>query len=190
MGATEDTFASLAHADGLVFTRKTRLPWLTNRGHLAASFADDAVTQSLREIYHALGGNEQLLANKRAGSDPEIDFWFPDEQLLVETDEIQHFTSDRLRTLELYPEGVDVLFDVDNYRELIKTWCSTANRYRATKPCVDFPFAGGRRAQRAYFDAVRDLGAPAYGLRVLRVSAPECNGVRAYERFNRVFAQL
>jgi hypothetical protein len=77
------------------------------------------VTQSLREIYVALGGVEGLRANKREGSDPEIDFLFAAKQLIVETDEIQHFTSDRLRTLEVYRNEAEALFDVDENLELI-----------------------------------------------------------------------
>jgi hypothetical protein len=63
-------------------------------------------------------------------------------------------------------------------------WHQRADRYRAGKPTRDFPFAGGRRAQRAYFDAFRDLVAPSFGLRVLRVPAPECDGALAYQRLH------
>jgi hypothetical protein len=102
--------------------------------------------------------------------------------LAVEVDEIQHFTTDRMRTFELYPPSADMLFDADEYRAAIRLWHQRADRYRATKPTRDFPFAGGRRAQRAYFDAFRDLVAPRFGLRVLRVPAPECEGGLAYGR--------
>jgi len=39
--------------------------------------------------------------------------------LAVEVDEIQHFTTDRLRTLDLYPPEVEVCFDVDTYSTLV-----------------------------------------------------------------------
>ena len=80
--------------------------------------------------------------------------------------------------------------DIERYRALIGNWHSRADRYRSAKPAADFPFAGGRRAQRAYFDACRDLVAPEAGLRVLRVPAPECDGAVAYRRFTDALDQL
>lgn len=193
MGATEETFAALAAAEMLEFERGATQPWLTNKGHLAdlvVTKVDEQTSASLRAIYRALGGVEELLVGKRTGSNPRLDFLLADRGLAVEVDEIQHFTSDRLRTLEFYPPNLDVLFDIDEYRELIGGWSASADRYRAAKPAVDFPFASGRRAQRAYFDAFRDLAAPSFGLRVLRVPAPECDGQVAYRRLQVALAAV
>jgi len=110
--------------------------------------------------------------------------------LAVEVDEIQHFTTERLRTLDLYPASAELWFDTGAYGTLISRWSTTGDRYRAAKPTVDFPFAGGRRAQRAYFDAFRDLAAPSFGLRVLRIPAPECDGRLAFERFTAAMTEL
>ncbi len=192
MGATEDTVARLAAADGLTFTRSASLPWLTNKGHLgrvAAEALSANVVEQLRTIYTELGGDETLLAGKRAGSDPRIDLLLADRGLVVEIDEVQHFTTDRRRTLEHYGSE-SVLFDVDDYRTLISPWQLISDRYRAAKPTADFPHAGGRRAQRAYFDAFRDLCAPTFGARVLRVPAPECDGALAYGRLTDALAAL
>jgi very-short-patch-repair endonuclease len=186
VGATEETFARLAGAAGVVFSRGVSPAWLTNRGHLSGAIADQlnaACDAALRSIYSALGGDETLLVRKRSGSDPRLDFVLADHTLAVEVDEIQHFTTERLRTLNLYPAAAELCFDTVAYRALIGRWCTTADRYRAAKSTVDFPFAGGRRAQRAYFDAFRDLAAPSFGLRVLRIPAPECDGRLAFERF-------
>jgi len=109
---------------------------------------DAARDAALRSIYLALGGDETLLVRKRSGSDPRLDFVLAEHALAVEVDEIQHFTSERLRTLDLYPPAAEVCFDTGAYRALIGRWCTTGDRYRAAKPSVDFPFAGGRRAQR------------------------------------------
>lgn len=193
MGATEDTVARLAADDGLTFTRSAALPWLTNKGHLdavaAASLPSD-VFEQLRAIYAALGGDETLLASKRAGSNPKIDLLFAECGLAVEVDEVQHFTTDRLRTLEHYPSDLNVLFDIDEFRTLISRWRATGDGYRAAKPTKDFPHAGGRRSQRAFFDAFRDIVAPTFGLRVLRVPAPECDGALAYSRLTAALAAL
>lgn len=193
MGATEDTFAELARADGIEFSRGVSAAWLTNKGHLSAAVAshlDAAQAAAIRSIYTVLGGDETLLASKRSGSDPRLDFVLHDNLLAVEVDEIQHFTADRLRTLDLYPPEFEVSFDIETYRTLIGRWSATGDRYRTSKQTVDFPFAGGRRAQRAYFDAFRDLTGPSFGLRVLRIAAPECNGRLAYERFQVAIAEL
>jgi hypothetical protein len=187
MGATEDSVARLAAGEGLEFRRGASLPWLTNKGHLAEGVAgtlDEQTLAALRSIYHELGGDESLLASKRSGSDPRIDLLLGARALAIEVDEIQHFTTDRMRTLELYPPDADVLFNVDEYRAAIRLWHQRADRYRASKPTRDFPFVGGRRAQRAYFDAFRDLVAPSFGLRVLRLPAPECDGALAYQRLH------
>ena len=63
-------------------------------------------------------------------------------------------------------------FDIEHYCALTERWRHRGDRYRATKTATDFPFAGGRRAQRAYFDACRDLTASAHTFRVLRVPRP------------------
>jgi hypothetical protein len=191
VGATEDTVARLAAADGLVFTRSASLPWLTNKGHLGRAAAEALsadVVEQLRTIFTALGGDETLLAGKRAGSNPRIDLLLADRGLAVEVDEIQHFTADRRRTLEHYGPATGALFDIDGYRSLIDRWQLTGDGYRASKPTKDFPHVGGRRAQRAYFDAFRDLAGPTFGLRVLRVPAPECDGQLAYTRLTAALA--
>jgi hypothetical protein len=185
MGATENGVFALAREAGIELEPATALPWLSNRGHLNPVLADvvpETILAILSSIHQRLGGDEGLLAAKRAGSSPRPDFLFPWASVIVEVDEIQHFTSDRLATLELYPKNAELAFDIAEYRALITKWSAAADNYRAAKPAVDFPHAGGRRAQRAYFDAVRDLVAPSFGWRVLRVPAPECDAAIATKR--------
>src|SRR5579864_8463686 len=141
MGVTEDTVARLATSEGLEFQRGASLPWLTNKGHLADVVAGKLDAQTLaavRSIYQELGGDESLLTSKRSGSNPRIDLLHG--ALAIEVDEIQHFTTERARTLELYPPRADVLFNADEYLEAIRVWHQRADRYRASKPTRDFPF--------------------------------------------------
>jgi hypothetical protein len=85
------------------------------------------------------------------------------DDTIVELDEIQHFSGERLVSLNRYA-GIRVDLDVPAYSELVATFRAVADKAWATKTAADFPFAGGRRAQRAYLDAVKGpLGA---GLRV------------------------
>jgi very-short-patch-repair endonuclease len=190
MGATENIFYSLAIAEGLELERGVTVAWLSNLGHLNTAIGDNATTNELRELHLQLKGNERLLASKRAGSDPRLDFVLPNQKLIIEVDEIQHFTSDRLTTLRAYPEGANCAFDIEHYCALVDRWRQRGDRYRAAKSATDFPFAGGRRAQRAYFDACRDLTAPTHTFRVLRVPAHECDGQLAYRRFTDALGHL
>jgi hypothetical protein len=101
---------------------------------------------------------------------------------MIEVDESQHFTSYRLRTLDLYPEGIPLGFDLEEYRELCRTWAPRSDRYRRSKAAVGFG-EGGRQRQRAYHDALRDLVTPAMGRPpVIRVPAPDRDGAAAYDR--------
>ena len=145
------------------------------------------VLQLLRDLFRSFGGDEAALGAKRAGSDPRPDIAFDERGWLVEYDEQQHFTSDRLVTFDCYPTDVDVAYNIDDYRALARRLSGTADRYRAAKKSTDFPFHGGRRSQRAYFDAVRDLVAPFFGLRVFRFRRR--SGTRiALDRFRRAIA--
>lgn len=183
VGATEQIFFDLATNAGRVFARGQSVSGLTSRGHLE-SITREVVPEDglsrLALIYAALGGNERLLAAKRAVP-LRIDFLDVENRVAVEVDEIQHFTSERKRSLDSYPN--DAPIDLDTYRATTAAWKARADRYRAAKPAADFPYPGGRRAQRAYLDAVRDLVLPALGYTVVRIPAPECDGRVAFARF-------
>jgi hypothetical protein len=148
------------------------LPWLSGLGHAEpeAQDAPQAVLDRLAEIHDALGGDESLLRGKRR-QPSRVDF-LAQGQIIVELDEFQHFTSARLLTLDFY-DGVEHGFEVDLYRRLCYQNVAKADAYRASKPAKDFPFPGGRRAQRAYLDMCRDLLGPAFGFRVIRIAAPQ-----------------
>lgn len=183
MGATEETFAALAERANPDLVRSASVPGLTGRGHrertLEGLVPEETLT-ALGSIHAALGGDSDLLSTKRAVP-IRLDFLDVGRRLVIEIDEIQHFTTDRLRTFELCPRVVATQRRA--YLPLIDAWSARADGYRAAKPASDFPFAGGRRAQRAYLDAARDLLLPELGYTLLRIPAPECNGSVAYDRF-------
>src|SRR4051794_29670057 len=144
MGATENEFRQLLMNSGLEVLCGPRVHWLTNRGHLNPLVMEQVQApqrERLREIHSALGGNESLLQKKSPGSDPKPDFVLPRFKIVVEVDEIQHFTSDRLRTFDHYPNGLSIGVPIDEYRELIARWRAKADGYRAQKVASDFPFA-------------------------------------------------
>ena len=90
---------------------------------------------------------------------------------VVEVDEPPHFTSFRLATLELYPAAAMVGFDLDEHKELCRTWCATTDDLARGLAAKGFGFGGVQR-ERAYHDALLDLAAPAMGRPpVVRIAA-------------------
>lgn len=151
--------------------------WLSGRGHLNTPVAEQApsnVVAALADIHAGLGGDPDALAAKRPGSPPTPDLVHTETGGIVEVDEVQHFTTARLRSFSYYPGDVPLGFAVDEYRRVIERWRVTGDRAFAHRVSTDFPRPGCRQAQRAYNDALRDLLAPTFtGLPVIRVALPE-----------------
>jgi hypothetical protein len=191
VGATEQGFYDLARSRGFRLERQVAVVGLTSRGHEEATLAGSASPRTLRrlaDIFAVLRGDATRLASKRA-LPLRLDFYLADLDLFIEVDETQHFTTDRAHTLRSYEGESGTWWRwSDEYWRFIATWSNTADRYRASKAAVDFPRPGGRRAQRAYLDAVRDLLAPELGIRVLRIAAPECDAALAFKRFETALA--
>lgn len=187
VGECQANFGVMARADGL------RLTWhgiagLTYAGHLALPPASPN-RAVLSKIFDLLGGDERDLAG---GTHPTLRHdWVIDEpRIIIEVDESQHFTSDRLLTLRNYPPDPNVCFSVSEYITLCEALAGGSDQYRSAKPARAFRRHGGRRAQRAYFDAVRDLAAPEFGWRVFRVPAAHGDGLRAYLEVRRALKGL
>lgn len=183
MGRTETEFMAEALALGYPLRQKVTVPWLTWNGHRNPNLDrfSETVINVLHELFIALGGDEARLIAK-AGQRLQPDSFLREQ--ILELDEIQHFSTARLNTFEFYPADAQLGFDIDEYRDLCRRWApSGGDRYRAAKATVDFPRPGGRTAQRAYFDAVRDLLAPHTPAGpVIRIPAPECDPTTAVRR--------
>jgi hypothetical protein len=147
------------------------LRWLTTRGHLEPIVQREApaeVLATLDVIHRSLGGDARLLAAKRA-QPLGVDLHGPNGEA-IELDEVQHFTGERRSALGWYTDRASFGFSVDQYRSLIDVWKARANAVFTRQWSPDFDFQGGRRAQRAYFDAVRDLLAPTFtGHQLVRI---------------------
>ena len=190
MGSTEQSFYDLAHARGIRLNRQVSIQGLSSRGHLDPMLAESAAPTALRqleEIFERLGGDRSRLIAKRA-MPLRLDFHAPDLDVFIEVDETQHFTTERACTFDSY-DGVSQFKRINQYERLIETWSQRADRYRASRSAVDFPRPAGRRAQRAYLDAVRDVAAPELGIRLLRIPAPECNAALAFVRLDEALAE-
>ena len=81
---------------------------------------------------------------------------------VIEVDGAAHFTSSRLLTLDLYPPGTALAFDLDGYRELCRALCAASDGLARGMPAKGFGFGGVQR-ERAYRDALFDLATPAMG---------------------------
>ena len=164
MGAGQVAFFDIVRELGIK-VQKCNFGWLTNR-----------VTVSDGALWHtflALNGEPEAMQSKRPRR-LSPDGYLPDHKRLLEFDELQHFTVFRFRTFEHYPVDTQLGFDIDAYRSLCSRYADAALKkgqsgYR--KPKSEFPFDGGRAAQRALFDACRDLLPPQHDLRpTIRVS--------------------
>jgi hypothetical protein len=179
-GDTQREFAEAAERDGIVLTGQS-LPWLNQRGHFALPDAAGDARAALETIYLALGGDLATLAGGKTTT-LTGDFVHEPTGTLIEVDESQHFTSFRLATLELYPPGAQLGFDIDSYKQLCRTWQRKSDGYFRTKAARGFG-VGGRQKQRAYYDALRDLAAPAMGRSpLIRIEAADRDAADAYRR--------
>ncbi len=154
----EKMFFSFVSELGVEVDVTHKIHWLTNK-----------ITESdelLWRIFIALDGNSEGMLTKGVRQ-LTPDGYLIDYNCIIEFDELQHFTEYRFQTLQYYPEEIRVGFDLDKY----KSWCiqnaAAALRKGAVgyrKPKSEFPFENGRAAQRALFDACRDLLPHRYGL--------------------------
>lgn len=173
-------------AQGIPLASGRAVPWLSGRGHLNPIVQERApkhVIGALAELHSALGGDVNALANKRPGNPPIPDLVHLVHGCVIEVDEVQHFTTARLASLDHYPPDVPIGFDLDEYRRLIVRWRAKGDAAFAHKVSADFPQRGGRQAQRAYNDALRDLLAPTFTQQpLLRIPVPDSSPTSAYSR--------
>src|SRR3990170_5587807 len=121
--STQEIFHTAVTSAGVELERGRRVSWLTNRGHVASSLdglVPLTVLDALDAMHTQLGGDRHSLETKRSGRDPIPDFFFRERGWIVELDEEQHFTTDRLLTFDLYPDEVDVAYDVAAYRGIAR----------------------------------------------------------------------
>lgn len=181
VGDCQRAFGEAARRDGILLV-STSIEGLTSAGHLGLPSTARRIRTQLAGIFAMLGGDPEDLAG---GPHPllRLDWYHEPTGTPIEIDELQHFTTDRLATLRRYPSGVPLGYEIAQYVDLSKCLCARADGYRAAKEARGFRRVGGRRAQRAYFDAVRDLALPVVGCApVVRVPATDDDGAAAYER--------
>lgn len=196
------SFAEAAAADGIELRAGETFEWLTEAGHRGLETAamnrrDPALREPVTEavavltaIYELFGGDVAVMRSLRMNFFLPVDLMHEPTGTVIQLDESPHFTSFRLSTLDLYPPGVAVGFDLDVYRELSREWAPQTDKLDRSFAAKGFGF-GGRQKERAYRDALLDLGAPAMGLSpVVRIVALDGDGAAAYAREREALAKV
>jgi hypothetical protein len=175
MNLDEAAVLTAARADGIDLRPAASASWLTAQGHLnplVRHHAPTDVVDALDEVHASLGGDRRALA--RLHNAPIRTGYTIGATQRVEIDDVGHFTSARLTTLGCYPAGASFGFSLDLYRSLIETWKERAASVFTRRWTADFDFAGGRRARRAYEDALLDLLVPVFtGRPLVRIASPD-----------------
>jgi hypothetical protein len=149
MGRLEDELISFLQT--ITVVEFPTFPWLTNKF--------ENLDTELRDVFDTLNGSHLGLSRKRTVR-LRPDAFLPKFNCLFEFDEVQHFTIERKKSLQVYPANCVLGFNRDNYIELCDRSEQAAHQKGAAgyrKATAEFPFEGGRHAQRALFDAFRDL---------------------------------
>ncbi|MDD4497017.1 MAG: hypothetical protein PHV51_02520 [Methanosarcinaceae archaeon] len=115
-----------------------------NLGTLPEEYMESPAYVDLAKIYDALiehrGHVEFVKINHL-----RMDYYLPNQQLIVEFDESQHFTEARSITLGLYPDSLNTGFSVSEWQSL----CQKLNTHDNNPPYRD--------EQRAWYDTLRDF---------------------------------
>ncbi len=144
----------------------------------------------LATIYARLKGDESVLRASRENLFLTADLVHAPTGTVIAVDDAPHFTSFRLLTLDLYPAGVVVGFDLDEFRALCRALSAESDRLSRGMPAKGFGFGGVPR-ERAYHDALFDLATPAMGHPPLvRIAAVDGDGAAAYGRHRTALAAL
>lgn len=157
-----------------------KFDWFINK-HNKENFGKYFST--IDNIFKSLNGDITANQTKRSVS-LDCDAYFGGQyNFIFEFDELQHFSSSRLKTIENYPSSLKVNFDLANWKKLCEIHKNKADNYRKTKTTADFNFIGGRTAQRAYLDCFRDLLPEIQGLNpTLRINEFEVVGISRLDK--------
>lgn len=173
MAGIHHDIAVVCRAKGIDLLVDEPQPWLARTGHLHPLVSSDApasVVEALRAVFVSLGGDEVRLGRARGGTPSAPDLVHVASGCIIEIDELPNFTTARRRTFGHYPPGTVLGYDLDAYREVLERHRLDADAVLAKDATKEFPFAGGRQAQRAYGDVLRDLLAPVFtGHPVIRI---------------------
>jgi hypothetical protein len=180
-----------AAKEGLFLSPGISFEWIGTKGPYGLSGETTSVYDGVMSIAVALGADLDAMRNAQRIVRPRADLMHEESGVIIEVDELQHFTSHRLMSFESYPDGAPLGFDLGDYRDLCEQHRVRADKAWGTKKTATFgPKSRGR--QRAFYDALKDLSLPAAGLPpVVRIAVPDRDYVRAWKQArDRVFAAV
>lgn len=129
----------------------------------AADLPTSQFQEALASIYAALQKSRGHADFVGVPQMPAVDIFLPEQKMIVEIDESQHFTAQRDLTLSLYPEQLRLSFPRERWRQL----CQALNR-RDNDP-ID------RDETRAWYDTLRDFAPQFLGLKpTVRLYIKDC----------------
>lgn len=180
-----------AAKEGLFLSPGISFEWIGTKGPYGLSGKTASVYEPAMSVAIALGADLDAMRLARRIVRPQADLMHKDSRVVIEVDEIQHFTSHRLLSFESYPDDAPLGFDLEEYRGLCEQHSVKADKAWGTKKTATFgPKSRGR--QRAFYDALKDLSLPAAGLPpVVRIAVPDRDYIRAWKQArDRVFAAV
>ncbi len=200
-GDVQRAFAEAAAEDRIELGNQS-FDWLCEQGHVglervAKARRDPALVrpvtaalEQLATIYARLKGDISVLFAARENLLLAVDLVHEASGTVIAVDELPHFSSFRLTSLELYAADAPLGYDRAEYEDLCRAWCTTTDGLARGLPAKGFGFGGVQR-ERAYHDALLDLGAPAMGHPpVIRVAAVDGDGEAAYHRHRAALGAL
>lgn len=158
MGQRENKFFELVDRELALRVERADFAWLTNK--IACS------ETTLWAIFESLGGKAEAM-NAKQSRRLKPDGYLPDLNCMIEFDEKQHFTYFRSQTFLHYPVDIRLGFNICEYRNFCNRYSEDALKKGPSgfrNPKQEFPFENGRAAQRALFDACRDILPLSHGL--------------------------
>jgi len=118
---------------------------------LLNDYSGTNIYPNIEEIYLALQkyrGFDLFVKTKKL---PRVDFYIPEQKIIVEFDESQHFTQPRKISLTHYPKENEYGFSVEKWKLL----CQKINKRDNDPPYRD--------EQRAWYDTLRDFAPILWG---------------------------
>jgi hypothetical protein len=190
---SEEALAVAAAKDGIEL-EPHQFEWASEPGHLAIAYLADQsgdmdvmqrgeiAVPALEQMFSRLKGLTPVLHSCRVNKPYMAVLVHMPTATLVEVDDVLHFTTARLTTLDLYPGEIPLGFDIKEYKELCREHAPTSDKWRYGLASKMFGFHG-LQPERAYQDAVRDLATWVMGFPpLIRVPAIDGDGAAAYER--------
>lgn len=108
-------------------------------------YSNTDIYADIAPVYKALQKHRGHFEFVKAKKLPRVDLYIPNEKIIIEFDESQHFTGPRGIALDLYPKTKQYGFSVDRWRNL----CRDLNKRDNDPPYRD--------EQRAWYDTLRDF---------------------------------